>query len=110
MKLFEIKKFEFNEYNKQVVSNSNNNINVPEGYSGFKISFDIQINNSEILNKFKNKKNVIIDDNTLKYECLCVNNEIVISVYDFVERKSSNQKFVTDIENIVDTLNLWVLE
>ena len=110
MKLFEIKKFDFLEYNKNVVSNCNNNITVPENYSGFNIFFQIEINNSEILNSFRNKKNVEIIDNSLQYNCLCCNNEIVISTYDFVERNSQKEKFVTNISNIIDTLNLWEIE
>jgi hypothetical protein len=110
MKLFEIKKCNFSDYNKNVIATKNNKITVPENYSGFNITFEIDINHSEILNDLRNKKNIEIFENTLTYTALCCNNEIVISVYDFINRNSSNETFATMVKQIIDTLNLWVIE
>lgn len=110
MKPFEIKRFDFSAYNKQVVSPANNTITVSENFSGFDVYIEIDINNSDVLKSIKNKKNVEVVNNTLTYKSICCNNEIVVSVYDFVERNSIKEQFLLKIDKIIDTLNLWGIE
>lgn len=107
MKLFEILKFDFADYNKKVMAQSNNTINVPENFSGLRIDFEIEVNNSEILTSFRNKKNILIEDNIIKYSATCINNEIVISIYDYTKRNFEKDSFLKDIEKIVEILNMW---
>lgn len=110
MKLFEILKFDYTEYNKQVLVRANDNIDVPKNYSGFTVTIEMVINHSEILHSLKNVKNIVIENNIVKYKCLCDNNEIVMSVYDYCQRNFNIDNFILDFKKIIDTLNMWEIE
>lgn len=110
MKLFEIKKFSFDAINPVVLSENSDNIKLSENSSGFDVSIEVEINHSEIVSSLSKKTNVIIDSNLVKFTSRCANNEIVMSVYDYVERNHKNDIIIKNLEKIIDTLNLWILE
>lgn len=108
MKLFDIKKFNFDADNKSVITS--HEMDIPVTDSAFIVCFEIEINHSEIIQKLESKKNTKIKDNVVSYYNRCANNEIVISVYDFVERNHANDSIIIDLEKIIDVLNVWTKE
>ena len=110
MKLFEIKKFSFDSVNPVILSDNSDNIKLSENSSGFNICIEVEINHSEIISTISKKNNTLIDNNLVKYNAKCANNEIVLSVYDYVERNHKNDIIIKNLEKIIDTLNLWILE
>lgn len=110
MKLFEIKKFSFDSINPVILADNSDNIKLSENSSGFNITIEVEVNHSEIISTLSKKNNIIVDNNLVKFNTKCLNNEIVLSVYDYVERNHKNDMVIKHLEKIIDTLNLWILE
>lgn len=110
MKLFDLRKFSFDAVNPEIVSGATDNINLNEFTSGFNISIDVEINNSEIFQILQKKNNVVVEENVIKYNSICCNNEIVMSIYDYVKRIHSKDDLIRNFEKIIDTLNIWILK
>jgi len=108
MKLFDIKKFNFDADNTAVITS--HEMDISPNDSAFIVSFDVEVNHVEIIKKLEFKKNTKIENNIVSYYNRCANNEIVISVYDYVERNYANDTFVVDLEKIIDVLNVWTKE